>query len=197
MRPTKILSDEHKVILVVLGVLEEIVTEAQSKRKLDTDSASKAVEFFKTFADTCHHGKEESCLFIRLNEKGWPSDQGPIGVMLYEHQQGRALVKAMSQALDEYKKNEEQALDEFCAAALSYLDLLRGHINKEDQCLFPMADNSLSDKDQKDLLVKFEQAQKTCVSAGTYERMLSLADGLGSKCSSGENKPGKSCSCSA
>ena len=34
------------------------------------DDARKAIEFFRTFADGCHHGKEEDCLFPKLQERG-------------------------------------------------------------------------------------------------------------------------------
>ena len=49
-----------------------------------------AMDFIKTFADSCHHAKEEDLLFPAMGEAGFPSRGGPVGVMLMEHEQGRA-----------------------------------------------------------------------------------------------------------
>lgn len=46
------------------------------------------VGFPQTFADKCHHGKEERSLFPALVFAGIPKENGPIGVMLHEHTTG-------------------------------------------------------------------------------------------------------------
>ena len=53
MQPTAILSQEHRVIEVVLNCLERIAAEALESGRLDRESAEQAVDFFKTFADGC------------------------------------------------------------------------------------------------------------------------------------------------
>jgi hemerythrin-like domain-containing protein len=84
MNPTGILSDEHRIIAQVLNCLEAIVRKAGSVGRLDRASADDAVAFFRSFADRCHHGKEETYLFPALEAKGFPRTGGPTGVMLYE-----------------------------------------------------------------------------------------------------------------
>ena len=56
MRPTEILSDEHRVIEQVLACLERIAEEAET-RTLDVAAARDVVTFVQNFADRCHHGK--------------------------------------------------------------------------------------------------------------------------------------------
>ena len=72
MKPTEILSNEHRVIEQVLAALEAIVRDAKSAARLDEPSARDAVAFFRNFADRCHHGKEEVHLFPALEAKGFP-----------------------------------------------------------------------------------------------------------------------------
>ena len=131
MRATQLLREEHEIILRALDVLE-----ALAKRGAAANQT--LVDFFTDFADVHHHGKEEEILFPALEEAGFPHDAGPVGVMLHEHTQGRELTAAL--------RDPKQ----FAQAALAYAALLRAHIEKENQVLFPMADNAIEDQRRVD-----------------------------------------------
>lgn len=98
MKPTELLMQEHRVIEQVLDCLEIMAQRANAGDKLDVESAKQAIDFFGNFADKCHHGKEEDCLFPLLEEKGFSREQGPTGVMLHEHEEGRRHVRGMAEA---------------------------------------------------------------------------------------------------
>lgn len=136
---TGMLREEHRLILEVLDVLQRVVEKGRSG-EWDVDSMEDCVAFFRLFADACHHGKEEDLLFPELEARGMPKDSGPIAVMLFEHRQGRALVAQMAEALDGARAGETEPLARFENAARAYIQLLRGHIHKEDNVLFNMAD---------------------------------------------------------
>ncbi|UCF18395.1 MAG: hemerythrin domain-containing protein [Gemmatimonadota bacterium] len=137
--PTGMLRDEHQLILKVLDVLERLV-EKGDKGEWNLEALKECVTFFRLFADACHHGKEEDLLFPELEARGMPRHEGPIAVMLFEHKQGRALVGEMAQALSAAHGGEAEPLVKLEGAARGYLQLLRGHIQKEDNVLFNMAD---------------------------------------------------------
>jgi len=42
--------------------------------------------------DRCHQGKEEEFLFPSFESIGVPHEQGPVGVLLHEQEQGRRLI---------------------------------------------------------------------------------------------------------
>jgi hemerythrin-like domain-containing protein len=178
MRPTEILMAEHRVIQPVLECLDRLAEDAEESGRLDVRSAGEAIEFLRTFADGCHHGKEERHLFERLVERGWPKDSGPVGMMLLDHEEGRGLIRAMDQARSACEEGESGAWARFAEAARGYADLLRAHIHKEDRVLFPMADRFLSADDQEALLAAFERTEHEDMGDGTHERMLALARGL-------------------
>ncbi|MEE8362417.1 MAG: hemerythrin domain-containing protein, partial [Gemmatimonadales bacterium] len=122
---TSRLRAEHQLILQVTEVLETLVARSESG-DTDFDALADCIAFIRLFADACHHGKEENLLFPALEARGMPHDQGPIAVMLFEHQQGRAFAKVMAGAIDEARAGDEEALTKLRNAATGYVHLIRG-----------------------------------------------------------------------
>ena len=181
MRPTEILSSEHRVIEQVLDCLEKIAANAERSGKLELEAARTALHVLRTFADRCHHGKEENCLFPMLAKRGFPTDAGPVAVMLHEHESGRSEIRGMESALADAARGEPHAVRYFAAAARRYVELLREHIAKEDNVLFPMAESMLRDADRDEVVSSFEAVELVDIRPGTHEQMLSLADALARK----------------
>ncbi|MBI2818811.1 MAG: hemerythrin domain-containing protein, partial [Acidobacteria bacterium] len=128
--PTGVLREEHEVILRALTVLERVGRDLAAGKSVTQETIASLANFFRTFADRCHHAKEEAHLFPALVEHGVPKEGGPIGVMLQEHEEGRALVRTFAEG--------EPAMS--VAAIRRFVILLRDHIAKENEILFPMAD---------------------------------------------------------
>jgi hemerythrin-like domain-containing protein len=178
MKPTEILMNEHRIIEQVLSCLEKIAQEAKSMGRLDRGHAEEAIEFFRIFADQCHHGKEEDRFFPLAPERGIPQEGGPIGQMLLEHTLGREAIRKMDEAIPAASEGEPSALDAYLGGAREYIDLLRSHIQKEDRVLFPMADRVLSNEDQENLRVAFKEAEKELHDPDTHEKCLEIANRL-------------------
>jgi hemerythrin-like domain-containing protein len=176
--PTEILNNEHRVIEQVLNCLEKIAERCAADGRLNRPDAEQALDFFRTFADQCHHHKEEDHLFRVLEAKGYSRRNGPTGVMLGEHELGRLHLRAMATAAARAEAGDPAAVDDFLVHAVSYVRLLREHIRKEDDCLFPMADRTLTAREQSDLLAAFDHVEADELRAGTHERYLRLADDL-------------------
>ena len=177
-RATEILKAEHEVILKVLDCLEKVSGDARRGGAIDLKSAEEILDFLGTFADRCHHGKEEGALFPMLGKKGLPTQVGPVAVMLSEHEQGRAEISGMRAAIASFAQGLAEGADRFATHANAYIDLLRDHIAKENNVLFPMADGMLGPVDQADLLAAFGRVESHDLGAGTHERYLALVDAL-------------------
>lgn len=145
---TRGLREEHQLILKVLGAFERVIHEARSQsgkpEPRDAEAVDDCLAFFRLFADACHHGQEEDVLFEELVDRGMPREVGPIAVMLTEHEQGRALVRSMTDALERANGGDADAWSVLERAARDYVALLRGHIMKEDGVLFEMADRLIA-----------------------------------------------------
>ena len=178
MKPTDMLMQEHRIIEQVLDCLEKMVERCEEGGDLNREHAEQSIAFFRTFADRCHHGKEEDRFFPLAHERGIPREGGPIGQMLLEHTQGRAAIKKMDEAIPNASAGDPVALEGFLEGAREYIVLLRAHIQKEDQCLFPMADHVLSPADQENLMASFEEAELTLHEPGTHEKFLEIANHL-------------------
>jgi hemerythrin-like domain-containing protein len=181
MLPTEILKDEHRVIEQVLTCLERIADYCAFQRKLDGPSALQALDFFRTFADGCHHHKEEAHLFPVLERKGFPPKNGPTAVMRTEHDEGRHHIHAMASAVEHAMLGDSGAVERFVEHAQSYVRLLRQHIAKEDNCLFPMTDAALSSSERDALLAAFDDVESRETEARNHERCLKMADQLATR----------------
>ncbi|MCA9450627.1 MAG: hemerythrin domain-containing protein [Candidatus Omnitrophica bacterium] len=178
MKPTETLMKEHRIIEQVLNCLEKIAEEAKVNGKLEEDQVEEALDFFKKFADACHHGKEEDCLFPLIHERGIPKDGGPIGQMLLEHKLGREAIRKMEDAIPAASEGNPIALAIFLEGARDFVQLLRSHIQKEDQVLFPMANQVLSSEDQEKVSASFQEAEKTRHDPGTHQECIGIANRL-------------------
>jgi len=178
MKPTDILTEEHRVIEQVLECLGIIVERSESDRKLDQQSAREAVSFFRNFADRCHHAKEEDHLFPAMEAKGFPREGGPTGVMIDDHERARRHVRKMDENVEAASQGDHAALQKFAQHARAYSNLLRNHIEKEDHCLYTMANQAFTDEDQQELLLAFEQVEAEEIGAGVHEKHVSIANGL-------------------
>ena len=170
MQATQVLRDEHEGILAMLAVVESAAYRLRDGNSVSPELFTDAVGFFRNFADGCHHGKEELELFPKLAERGIPNEGGPIGVMLTEHDQGRALIRGMSEAAESYAKGDQSAVPALVKNALGYVKLLREHIDKENGVLFAMADQVLSEDEQNKLYDAFEEIERTRTGPGEHER---------------------------
>lgn len=173
--PTQILSDEHRVIERVLDAVDGL-----TRRPADESLAAwkKALEFIRQFADACHHFKEEQVLFPAMEEHGIPRDGGPIGMMLLEHEEGRSYVRAMAAAISGIETQDKAAHAALVQNAQAYLRLLREHIQKEDEILYPMAERAIPAAEQSAMLTQFAEHEAKEMGAGAHERYLKIAGEL-------------------
>ncbi|MGI6420603.1 MAG: hemerythrin domain-containing protein [Syntrophomonadaceae bacterium] len=169
-KATQDLRKEHDAILHVLQILDKMIESDNIGSETLLPYYDEVVYFFKTFADKCHHGKEEDFLFQELVRKGIPKDGGPVGVMLREHAQGREYIAQMSRSIDE--KN----IEGFNNAAVLYRNLLRQHIEKENKVLFIMADKVISESEQDLMFEYFQQYEEKVIGPGVHEKLHAMID---------------------
>ena len=171
MKATDVLRNEHEAVRLMLEIMGSAATGISAENKIRTADIDDMIDFLKVFVDKCHHGKEEHILFPKLEESRIPREGGPIGVMLAEHEQGRAFIRNMSSAIADYKNGAESAALLLTENIGAYSELLRGHIDKENNILFEMADSVLSEKVQDELFDRFEELEENVIGAGTHEKL--------------------------
>lgn len=168
---------EHRVIERVIQALENAAQCLEGGREVRPGFFVDAADFIAGFADGCHHKKEEGILFKAMIENGVPVQGGPIAVMLYEHQQGRAFTRAMRDAALRMD-TDPSAREAVIRNARGYASLLRQHILKEDRVLFPMADRFIPLERQQQVREGFEHVEQAETGEGIHEKYLALANEL-------------------
>jgi hemerythrin-like domain-containing protein len=181
MKPTSILSHEHRVIEQGLSCLEQIAERVKTGQPFPKDDVLGLIDFFRNFADKCHHHKEEAHLFTALEQHGFSRENGPVAAMLAEHDMGRNHIASMLAFIDGAADGDNESRSRFITHALSYVLLLRAHIMKEDNILFPMADRTIEEAAQQEMLVVFDRVEKEEMGEGTHERFHAMIDTLSEK----------------
>ncbi len=166
------LRNDHKDILLTLNVLEKMCNLAQAGAEVDLVDVTRIIYFIKIFADECHHGKEERILFPAFEKVALKNQKVLIKELSSEHQKQRKLIGMMQDAI----LRDSVEINSFVQSSLSYLILLRDHIEKENSVLLPACDIRLSDKKQMDLAKKFEIFENQIIGKGYYPLFHSMLE---------------------
>ncbi len=158
--PTDVLMAEHRVIEQVLDALEAAAAVLARGGNVRPGFFVDVSDFVSGFADGCHHGKEEGVLFEAMIAHGAPPHGGAIAMMLDEHEQGRAYNRALRDAARGLDGGDPQARRHIVSNAKGYVALLRDHIVKEDEMLFPMADELIPRPAADAMLAAFDQVAR-------------------------------------
>ncbi|MAG44917.1 hemerythrin [bacterium] len=150
----KILSIEHKNILKIIKVLLKECDSLESGNKINKDLFKKTIDFIRGYADKFHHAKEEDILFAELGKDKVQMHCNPIPQMLYEHDLGRNFIRELENGVKKNNKNK------IIKNAREYAKLLQDHISKEDNILYPMADEALNQNVKNKMLKKFKLVEE-------------------------------------
>lgn len=156
---TQVMVDEHKLILRMITLVEYNTALLEEGKFRNWQFYLDAVDFIRNYADRFHHAKEEEVLFMELIKNGMPEKQSPIEAMQMEHDQGRAHVRAMEEAAQKALGGEIGQAAIIAEHAKGYAELLRGHIEKENDILYPLAERILPEDVRDGMLAAYETAE--------------------------------------
>lgn len=156
---TRVMMDEHQLILRMIALVERNTALLEQGAFRDWQFFLDAVDFIRNYADRFHHAKEEDVLFVALVNNGMPAKQSPIEAMQIEHEQGRAHVRALEMAARQALAGDDGKAGAIITHARGYAQLLRGHIDKEDHILYPLAERILPQAVRSAMLDGYRQAE--------------------------------------
>lgn len=172
---TQVMSDEHQLILRMIALVERNSELLEQGRFSDGQFFLDAVDFIRNYADRFHHAKEEDVLFVELVNNGMPAKQSPIEAMHLEHEQGREFVRCLAEAAYKFLDGEPDQSSIIVENARGYAALLRSHIEKEDQILYPLAERVLPEERRAGMLEAYAEAEaKAPGLENRYRRMVEI-----------------------
>jgi hemerythrin-like domain-containing protein len=154
------LSHEHELIRRMITVLESLTGGVRSGRPGVAGDLREAVRFVRGFADKCHHGKEEKLLFPLIAGKNQTVAKMPVRILTSEHDAGRTLISEVERALSGLEAGDEKAAAQVAQAVSLYARMLRKHIDKEEDIVFPLAKTLISPEEADLLAEQFEALEE-------------------------------------
>ncbi len=161
MTPIGVLTVEHlliaRMVNLVNGELEKI---AQGK-KPDLLFIDGAIDFAKTYADACHHGKEEGVFFEKLAMKKLTFEHKKLmDELVLEHIQNRKIINNLEITRDSFVKGDPDAMKSILVICKSLVEFYPGHMEKEEKSFFAPALEYFSKREQEEMVKRFWEFDK-------------------------------------
>lgn len=160
------LIEEHSGIMLMLSIMRKVSERLSSGEVVEKEDLNKILEFLTSFADKCHHGKEEDMLFPELFKS--PSNQGLVAELIDEHTTAREYIKSIAEAMENYATGNSEAAT-IAENMENYIQLLTEHVRKENNELFPVAKKELSEETQTQMVEQFEKFEHDVIGEGKHE----------------------------
>ena len=156
--PVGPLMTEHRVIERMIAVLRSELDRMQREQRADPAFVDVAVDFIRTYADRCHHGKEEDILFARLAERDLDAELArEMQELIEDHAYARGLTRQLVDANARCAAGEAEALDDIEAMLRALVEFYPVHIAKEDRHFFKPCMTYFTDAEKATMLDDFAE----------------------------------------
>ncbi len=156
MMPIGYLMIEHRLIERMIKIITDELSRINKKNKPDLVFTDIAIDFIRTYADKCHHGKEEDILFSSLSKKQLrPEHKKIMAGLIEEHKMGRLAVGKLVNAKDKYSQGDSGALKSIKRQLKWLTEFYPKHIVKEDKGFFIPSMGYFSEQEQDGMLLEF------------------------------------------
>jgi hemerythrin-like domain-containing protein len=173
--PAGPLMAEHRLIKRMLAILERQLVLMAEERRVDPALIDTTTDFIRTYADLCHHGKEEDILFRRLADKPLHDElAGVMAGLLEDHVHGREMTRGLVEANDRYRMGDSSALSDIAAHAHELVEFYPVHIEKEDHHFFKPCLEYFTDAEKQAMLADFDEFDRALI----HEKYRSIVEDL-------------------
>ena len=161
MLPIGLLMIEHRLIERLIAVMEKHAERIKKDKLTDIDFIDNCVDFIKTYADRCHHGKEEDILFRDLRKKKLSDKHlATLNELIDEHNYVRNLTAKLVDTKNKYFNATTEAEKQILAFEIyghlrQLIDLYPKHLKKEEKEFFLPIMDYFSDKQKEEMLNQF------------------------------------------
>ncbi len=163
---------EHRIIERMVKLLEKELIQIKKTEKIDTTLLLAGVDFFKTYADRTHHGKEEDILFRDLATKELsPVHKKIMDNLVEDHVFARKTVRTLLDASNSFAQGNKQSLKDVISALETLVALYPRHIYTEDKEFFYPCMEYFNTQEQECMLQEFYEFDKKMIHE-KYTKMI-------------------------
>jgi hemerythrin-like domain-containing protein len=164
MIPIGPLMVEHRLIERFVDVLKSELSEIEKTKNVYPILIDQAVDFFRTYADRTHHGKEEDILFRDLAGKNLSAEHEKVmNELVDEHINARKIVGNLVSYNDKYRENDKVAFRGIIESLKELIEFYPNHINKEDKKFFYPCMEYFNKEEKDAMLSEFWEFDKNMI----------------------------------
>lgn len=164
MLPAGPLMIEHRLIEQTVALIGQEGQRIRSTGRADLMLLSSMTDFMRTYADRCHHGKEEEILFRALEGKAMaPEHRQMMERLVDDHRRSRALTGRLLELVGPLRRGQREAVEETVEILQSLAAVYPQHIALEDKTFFPAAMKYLSAEEREDMLEQFAEFDRSLI----------------------------------
>ena len=154
--PIGYLMIEHRLIERMIKLMTDELGRMNKTNKANLVFLNAAIDFLKTYADKCHHGKEEDIFFRDLYRKKLSREhKKAVDTLIEEHKMGRKAVAKLIDAKDKHSQGVLGAIKSIKLKLKWLIGFYPRHIAKEDKSFFIPSMAYFSEKEQNNMLREF------------------------------------------
>ena len=155
MKPIGPLMREHRLIERMVNLVRDQLSRTRVEQ-IPAPGIMAAVDFFRTYADRTHHGKEEDILFRELAFKDLaPEHRQIMDELVAEHVLARNTVSSLAEGHLRLEGGDDRGLRQVVNAMQRLVDLYPVHIEREDKRFFYPCMEYFSRQEQDAMLQEF------------------------------------------
>jgi hemerythrin-like domain-containing protein len=147
----EIIRGEHAALSAMLRSILLLLAQHRRAGTLPDFAALRAMLFYvDEFPEKRHHRKETELLFPKLRART-PQHRDLLDHLDLDHARGESRIRELEHALLAFEMMGESRRREFEETAARYVDFYLGHMALEEREILPLAEQSLTAADWKDL----------------------------------------------
>jgi len=181
MTPTENLIKEHKEINELLEIMSKIAAKIKSKDVFYPTDVEEIIDYLIIIIDKSHQGKEDEVFYPELISTGISKETEPLSIINYEHVLAKRYLKEISSCVVNCKIGNDFSGDLLADSLTNYVIVIQNHIKREEEIVFPIANEVFSTEKQNEILQRFEVIDQKNITHSFLERFNKLLNKLKSK----------------
>ena len=164
MIPIGPLMVEHRLIERFVDVLKSKLSGIEKTKNVDPIFIDQTVDFFRTYADRTHHGKEEDILFRDLARKNLSAEHEKVmNELVEEHIYARKMVENLVSYNDKYQEDDKADIKGIIESLKELIKFYPTHIFKEDKHFFYPCMEYFNKEEKDAMLSEFWEFDKNMI----------------------------------
>jgi len=172
MMPIAPLMKEHVLILRMIDLVSKELSKVTKTNHIRMGFVEVVVDFLRTYADRCHHGKEEDILFRDLAKKQLSLDhQKTMNELIEEHRFARQTVAKLADANRRFLRGDNRESGNIAEELKTLVRFYPKHIEKEDKGFFFPCMDYFDKQEQDGMLTEFREFDRKLIHE-RYEKIV-------------------------